>query len=54
MRCCVVVEIGRFVKYDSRRLLIYTISSIMVITVLQYDTGGVLRYRFNYDAHGKF
>ena len=39
---CVVVEIGRFVKYDSRRLLIYTISGIMVITVLQYDAGGAL------------
>ena len=49
-----VVEIGRFVKYDSQRLLMYTISSLMVITVLQYDTGGVLRYGFNYAAQGKF
>ena len=54
MGCCIVVEIDRFVKYDSRQLLLYTISSIMAITVLQYDTGGVLRYRFNYVAHGKF
>ena len=51
---CVVVEIGRFVKYDSRRLLIYTISGIMVITALQYDTGGARRYRFNDDARGAF